>query len=296
MPELPEVETIVCGLREKLRDLEFSKVEVRLKKCVRGSKRSLLASLRGKRILRVERRGKNIIFHLSGGTALLVHLRMTGRLRFMPAPVLPEKHTHVIFSFKNHPGQLRFIDQRQFGRLFVEQKGAGDNLVSLAHLGPEPFEISGKEFIRRARAKHRAIKPLLLDQRFLAGVGNIYADEALHRAQIHPQRRANALPGNTLLRLYDGLRRILREAIRAGGTSVRTYVNASGSPGGFQHFLRVYGREGKACPCCGEPIVRECVGGRSSFLCPRCQPRPRRKWGRSVNPRKGRSPVGKSVA
>jgi formamidopyrimidine-DNA glycosylase len=296
MPELPEVETIVCGLREKLRDLEFSKVEVRLKKCIRGSKKSLLASLKGKKILRVERRGKNIIFHLSGGAALLVHLRMTGRLRFMPAPTPPEKHTHVIFSFKNHPDQLRFVDQRQFGRLFMEKKQAGDILGSLADLGPEPFEISAKEFIRRARAKHRAIKPLLLDQRFLAGVGNIYADEALYRAQIHPHRRGNALPEKTLLRLYDALVRILREAIRAGGTSVRTYVDASGSPGGFQRFLRVYSREGKACPSCGAPIVRERVAGRSSFFCPRCQPRPRREWGRSVNPRQGRSPAGKSVA
>ncbi len=287
MPELPEVETIVRGLGEKLRELEFSKVEVRLKKCIRGSKRSFLASLRGKKILRVERRGKNIVFHLSGGTALLVHLRMTGRLRFMLAPMLPEKHTHVIFSFKNHPGQLHFVDQRQFGRVFVEQKGDGDNLVSLAHLGPEPLEISGKEFIRRARAKDRAIKPLLLDQRFLAGVGNIYADEALHRAQIHPHRRANALPENTLLGLFHGLQRILGAAIRAGGTSVRSYVDASGSPGGFQRFLRVYGREGKACPYCGTAIVRERVAGRSSFFCPQCQPQPRRKGGRSANPRKG---------
>ena len=296
MPELPEVETIVCGLREKLKDLEFSEVEVRLKKCVRGSPRSLPGSLRGKRILRVKRRGKNIIFHLSGGIALRVHLGMTGRLRFMPAPRLPEKHTHVIFSFKNHPGQLRFVDQRQFGRLFVEQRGAGDDLVSLIHLGPEPLEISAQEFIRRARAKHRAIKPLLLDQEFLAGVGNIYADEALHRAQIHPLRRTKALPKNTLLRLYDRLRRILRAAIRAGGTSVRTYVDASGSPGGFQRFLRVYGREGEACLGCGTPIIRERVAGRSSFFCPRCQPPPRRKRGRSASPRKTRSPIGKSVA
>lgn len=296
MPELPEVETIVCGLREKLRYLEFSKVEVHLKKCFRGSPRSLLASLRGKKILRVERRGKNIIFRLSGGAALLVHLRMTGRLRFLPAHRPQEKHTHVIFSFKNHPCQLRFVDQRQFGRLFVEKKEAGDNLSSLADLGPEPFEISAKEFIKRARAKHRAIKPLLLDQRFLAGVGNIYADEALHQAQIHPYRRADALPEKNLLRLYKALRRILREAIRAGGTSVRTYVDANGSPGGFQRFLRVYAREGKACRSCGAPIVRERVAGRSSFFCPRCQPQPRRECGSSVNPGKGRAHRGKFVA
>jgi len=274
MPELPEVETIVRGLREKLRDLEFSKVEVRLGKCISGSKKSFRASLRGRKILGVERRGKNIIFHLSGGIVLLVHLRMTGRLRFVPAHTPPEKHTHVIFSFQDHPCQLRFADQRQFGRICVEKK-AGDQLSSLAALGPEPFEMSAKEFTHRAREKRRSIKPLLLDQGFLAGVGNIYVDEALHRARIHPRRKANMLEEETLLRLYHTLRRILRKAIRAGGTSVRSYVDASGLAGGFQHFLRVYGREGKACRFCGASIVRERVGGRSSFFCPQCQPRPR---------------------
>jgi formamidopyrimidine-DNA glycosylase len=275
MPELPEVETIVRGLQKKLRFLEFSQVEVHLEKCIGGSKRSLLASLKGRKILRVERRGKNIIFHLSGGVALLVHLRMTGRLRFIPAHTPPEKHTHVTFSFKNHPCQLRFADARQFGRLFVEKKGARDQLSSLAHLGPEPFEISANEFIQQARSKRRAIKPLLLDQRFLAGVGNIYADEALHQAQIHPHRRADRLSEEALLRLYDALRRILHAAILAGGTSVRTYIDANGSTGKFQRSLRVYGREGKACRSCGAPIIRKRVAGRSSFFCSRCQPRPR---------------------
>jgi formamidopyrimidine-DNA glycosylase len=275
MPELPEVETIVRGLRKKLRFLEFSQVEVHLEKCLVGSRRSLLASLKGRKILRVERRGKNIIFHLSGGFALLIHLRMSGRLGFVPAPTPPEKHTHVIFSFKNHPCQLRFSDTRQFGRLFVEKKGAGDQLISLARLGPEPFEISAKDFIQRTRSKRRAIKPLLLDQGFLAGVGNIYADEALHQARIHPRRKADRLPEEALLRLHRALQRILHAAIRAGGTSVRTYVDANGATGKFQGSLRVYGREGEGCRSCGAPIIRKHVAGRSSFFCSRCQPPPR---------------------
>ena len=281
MPELPEVETIVCGLRDRLIGLEFSKVEVGLEKSIQGSKKSFSASLRGRKILRAERQGKNIILHLSGGAALRVHLRMTGRLRFVPAQAPPEKHTHVIFSFQGQLCQLRFVDQRQFGRLSVEKEWMGDKLKSLADLGPEPFDISAKDFIRRTQLKHRAIKPLLLDQRFLAGVGNIYADEALHRARIHPRRRADSLGEEALLRLYHALRRILREAIRAGGTSVRTYVDASGSTGAFQHSLRVYGREGRACRFCGSPIVRERVGGRGTFFCPRCQPlRPKKDAGR----------------
>ena len=275
MPELPEVETIVCGLRDKLTGLQFSRVAVRLEKCIQGSKKAFMASLRGRKILRAERQGKNIILHLSGEVALGVHLRMTGRLRFVPAQTPEEKHTHVIFSFRDNPFHLRFVDQRQFGRLCLERKGVGGKLRSLADLGPEPFEISAKEFMERARSRHRAIKPLLLDQRFLAGVGNIYADEALHRARIHPRRKANMLEEETLIRLYHSLRRILRKAIRAGGTSVRSYVDASGFAGGFQNFLRVYGREGKACRFCGASIVRERVGGRSSFFCPQCQPRPR---------------------
>ena len=272
MPELPEVETIVRGLRDKLRGLEFAKVEVYLDKSIQGSKKSFIVSLRGRKIVRAERQGKNIILHLSGGVALRVHLRMTGRLRFVPAQTPLEKHTHVVFSFQDHPGQLRFVDQRQFGRLGVEKKRVGDKLSSLADLGPEPLEISAKEFIRRARSKHRAIKPLLLDQRFLAGVGNIYADEALHRARIHPRRPADSLEEKALRGLYRALRRILQEAIQAGGTSVRSYVDASGSTGGFQHSLRVYGREGEACRICDAPIVRERVGGRGSFFCIRCQP------------------------
>jgi formamidopyrimidine-DNA glycosylase len=277
MPELPEVETIVCGLRGRLIGLEFSKVEVGLEKSIQGSKESFSRSLLGRKILRAERQGKNIILHLSGGAALRVHLRMTGRLRFVPAQAPPEKHTHVTFSFQGQLCQLRFVDQRQFGRLSVEKEWMGDKLKSLADLGPEPFDISAKEFIRRTQLKHRAIKPLLLDQRFLAGVGNIYADEALHRARIHPRRRSDSLGGEALLRLYHALRRILREAIRAGGTSVRTYVDANGSIGAFQHSLRVYGREGRPCRLCGSSIIRERVGGRGTFFCPRCQTLPRKK-------------------
>ncbi|MBM4332909.1 MAG: bifunctional DNA-formamidopyrimidine glycosylase/DNA-(apurinic or apyrimidinic site) lyase [Deltaproteobacteria bacterium] len=271
MPELPEVETIVRGLREQLLNLRFSKVEVELKKCLKDSPKNFTSSLEDRKILNVERRGKNIILRLSRGAALLIHLRMTGRLRLVPALTPPEKHTHVIFSFKNHPYQLRFVDQRQFGRLCLETNQAGGELDALADLGPEPFEIPAKEFVRITRLKHRAIKPLLLDQRFLAGVGNIYADEALHQAGINPRQQAFSLEEKNLLMLYHSLKRILKKAIDAGGSSVRTYVNASGSTGSFQKYLRVYGRKGKDCKTCGLSIVRDRVGGRSSFYCPCCQ-------------------------
>ncbi|MFH1757423.1 MAG: DNA-formamidopyrimidine glycosylase family protein, partial [Pseudomonadota bacterium] len=189
MPELPEVETIVRGLRAKITHLKFSKVAVNLNKCVQESPQFFASSLEGRRVLLVERRGKNIIIRLSRGNTLLIHLRMTGGLRWVPSHAPMEKQTHVVFSFRGHPWQLRFLDSRQFGRLSVEKSGAGGNLDSLADLGPEPLEISAMEFAARVRSKRRAIKPMLLDQHFLAGVGNIYADEALHRAQIHPRQR-----------------------------------------------------------------------------------------------------------
>jgi formamidopyrimidine-DNA glycosylase len=274
MPELPEVETIVRGLKRILLNREFSRIEISLRKCVEGSKESFIHLLREKRILDIRRRGKNIIFHLSGEMALQVHLRMTGKLRLVSPAAERERHTHIIFSFRNHPTQLRFIDARQFGRLRVEKKNGRGELTSLSHLGPEPFEMTGKEFIRIIRLRHRAIKPLLLDQNFLAGVGNIYADEALNRARIHPLQKADSLPDEAILRLFHGLQKILKAAIQAGGTSVRSYVNASGSSGDFQNFLQVYGREGKRCNDCGALIVRRRISGRSSFYCPRCQPGP----------------------
>lgn len=254
--------------------LEFLKAEIRLPKCIRGEERSFCASLRGQKILSLGRRGKNILFHLSGGAALVVHLRMTGRLQLFPRQAPLDKHTHAIFSFRQNPHQLRFNDARQFGRIFLEKKSEGNTIPSLGRLGPEPLEISSREFIRRVRVKKRMIKPLLLDQLFLAGIGNIYADEGLHRAHIHPRRNSRSLTDLELSRLYRALRRILREAIQSGGTSVRSYVDSTGSRGRFQNFLRVYQREGERCRSCGTTIVREQIGGRSSFFCPRCQPGP----------------------
>jgi formamidopyrimidine-DNA glycosylase len=295
MPELPEVETIVRSLRGRVRGLEFSRVSVYLGKCVRGSTRSFVDSVRGRKILGVERRGKNMVFNLSGGVALLIHLGMSGRLRLVPGPAPLEKHTQVIFSFQDHPRQLRFVDPRQFGRLGWEKRKEG-RLASLSRLGPEPLEVSLSDFARRLSTRHRQIKPLLLDQAFLAGVGNIYADESLHRAGIHPRRRSDSLGRKSLSRLYQALQEVLLESIQARGTSVRSYMDSDGSPGSFQNSLRVYGREGKPCPVCRSPIVREWVGGRSSFFCPRCQRGPRMKVGKGGTFPAPCGPGGKRVA
>ncbi|HSR11480.1 MAG TPA: bifunctional DNA-formamidopyrimidine glycosylase/DNA-(apurinic or apyrimidinic site) lyase [Thermodesulfobacteriota bacterium] len=270
MPELPEVETIVRGLRERVRDLEFSSVDVRLPKCVRGSRKSFAVSLCGKRVVEVDRRGKNIVFRLSCGNSLIIHLGMSGRLRVVESDAPLEKHTHVVFEFRDRSDHLRFVDPRQFGRVSWDDGGRAS---PLARLGPEPLTISAEEFAARAAGRRREIKPLLLDQQFLAGVGNIYADESLHRAGIHPRSRSHRLSGSAAFRLHGAIREVLEEAIRARGTSVRSYVDAAGSAGAFQKLLRVYGREGEPCTRCGTPIRRERIGGRSTFFCPRCQRR-----------------------
>ncbi|NWF57528.1 MAG: bifunctional DNA-formamidopyrimidine glycosylase/DNA-(apurinic or apyrimidinic site) lyase [Syntrophaceae bacterium] len=278
MPELPEVETVVRGLRKRIVGWELSRVEVHQEKCLGGVKSALAGLLRKKKILAIDRRGKNIILCLSGGGTVFVHLGMSGRLRLLSGSAPREKHTHLVFSFLNREDQLRFIDPRRFGRVSWggEEKGPWG---FLSRLGPEALEISPAEFVARARARRREIKPLLLDQHFLAGVGNIYADESLHRAGIHPRRRSDSLSPRALFRLHRALQQVLKEAIAAGGTSVRSYVDSKGVAGGYQHSLRAYGREGSPCPACFAKIVREIVGGRSSFYCPRCQRRnsPRRK-------------------
>jgi formamidopyrimidine-DNA glycosylase len=266
MPELPEVETIVRGLRDRILHLEFSGVEVCLDKCLRGPRRTLSEWIQGKRIW------KSSAGNISSSP-------------WAPGPVVPSGDDGQIAEcpqdlrsiptglLRNHPHQLRGLPP--VWRFSGNKKG---RWTSLSRLGPEPLEISPSEFVSRVRSRRREIKPLLLDQHFLAGVGNIYADESLHRAGIHPRRKSDSLGARTLSRLHQALQEILKESIRAGGTSVRSYVDSAGALGAFQHGLRVYGREGESCQTCGRTIVRERVGGRSSFYCRRCQrgPSPKR--------------------
>lgn len=272
MPELPEVETIVRSLQEKLIGLQISKVQIFLKKCIQGSCLNFEKNLVGRKISAIERRGKYIIIHLDHDQALIIHLRMTGSLRFL-LPTMPlDKHTHLLITFQNHPCQLRFIDQRQFGRLCLVKKGEKKCLPILGKLGPEPLQINIRQFKQMINGKRRIIKSLLLDQTFIAGIGNIYADEVLYRSGINPRQVSESLPPQKIAPLFKNLQVLLRQAIQQRGTSVRTYVDAQGAPGGFQKFLMVYGREGEDCLKCGAIIVREKIAGRSTYYCPRCQP------------------------
>lgn len=272
MPELPEVETIVRGLARKMTGLIFSGGTIRPGKLIEATPEAMLNTLRGKKVLSIGRRGKHILFHLTDQWILVIHLGMTGKLQFLPHPNRQEKHTHAIFEFQNHPWELHFIDPRKFGRIRFLRVSCKEHLEGHLRLGPEALEISSEALIHRIRKKRKRIKALLLDQHFLAGLGNIYIDEILHAAGIHPLKIACTLSRKALLLLHGQMRRILKRAIQSKGTSVRNYRDEAGSPGKFQKKLKVYGREGKPCRSCRSLILRKVIAGRSTFFCPCCQP------------------------
>ena len=295
MPELPEVETVVRGLRRVLPGRRI--VGVHLGKTdFMDDPIALGEMLPGRRILGVERLGKFIRIPLeAGGTAanstgplnLIVHLGMTGRLGVLSPddPVVP--HTHAFFHLDDGR-HLRYTDIRRFGQILLLPD---ERLAAFCgKLGEDPLEVTAEAFCRQFEGRSARIKSLLLDQRILRGVGNIYADESLWRARIHPARLAGRLSQEELLRLRQALQRILRAAINERGSSISNYLDAEGKPGGYQRWHRVYQRTGENCARCGETIRRMIVGGRSSHFCPSCQPAPR---GRSGG--KGRAVTGKPV-
>ncbi len=280
MPELPEVETVVRGLSDTVVGRTISKVRINapatsIVVCESFKGKSFPAVLKGKTIQHVTRRGKNILINLSGGITLWSHLKMTGRFLYVPQnnPVL--KHDLAIFYFsadsKKPSNHLRFNDTRRFGRLRLYHTSEVKNQKGLKELGPEPLEISKEKFVKLFRTTNRMIKPALLDQSFIAGIGNIYADESLFYAKIHPRKLTNKISAAKLLLLHKHIRRILTKAINNMGTSVDSYQGVNGQPGSFQKYLKVYGLEGNPCYFCGHEIVREKIGSRSAHFCPRCQ-------------------------
>lgn len=272
MPELPEVETVRRTLTAKVTGQRITGVEVLSTRAVRPwAPEEFAAALTGETIVSVSRRGKYLEFHLSSGGLLLVHLRMTGRLLAVPGGYPRTKHTAVVLGFASGH-ELHFVDQRKFG---VMELVSSDSEASLGYrtLGPETldadFTVSYLQEILTGRTGK--IKALLLDQRLIAGLGNIYADEALFRAGIHPERTGGSLSDQELERLHRAICQVLEEGICHRGTTIRNYVDGEGIVGEFQHHLRVYGREGEPCVVCGTPICRLKVGGRSSYHCPQCQ-------------------------
>jgi formamidopyrimidine-DNA glycosylase len=273
MPELPEVETIARGLDKRIAGDVIESVWLGSKpEPLKSSAQEIAAALESKTVAGVRRVGKHIVFDLesskNGGrqsarqAQWIVHLGMTGSLRVSTPEAEIEKHTHAILHLASGR-ELRFIDPRRFGRLSVIEKFQAP--------GSEPLDISFEDFASLFRKRKTPIKSALLNQKLLSGVGNIYADEALFRAKVRPRRRASSLSREELRRLHSGLRKVLREAIRAGGSSISDYVDSNGDEGFFQLKHRVYGREGKPCFVCKTPIKRTVIAGRSSHYCPHCQ-------------------------
>ncbi len=276
MPELPEVETVMRGLARCLQGQTILRAELRRPDLRWACPPHLAARLSGARVLGFRRRGKYILARLSGGESLLLHLGMSGRIAIGPEAAQPTPHEHLVLHTAT--SRLAFIDPRRFGSLDLVPTAAEDAHRLLAVLGPEPLaaDFTADVLGGRLAGKRTPIKAALLDQRVVAGLGNIYVSEALFRAGISPRRVAVTIPGARAARLVPAIRATLTEAIAAGGSSLRDYVQPNGELGYFQHAWKVYGREGEPCERCPGPpacrgIARLVQSGRSTFLCKRTQ-------------------------
>jgi formamidopyrimidine-DNA glycosylase len=271
MPELPEVETVARDLRQAgLVGRRITGVSVAWERTIdRPALNAFAARLQDQQVTAVSRRAKYLILHLSSGDALLIHLRMTGHLDIVPAATEVPTHTRVIFDLDDGT-QLRFRDTRKFGRLYL----VSDPREVLGKLGPEPIDQDFTAADLQALLAHRQrqIKPLLLDQTIIAGLGNIYVDEALWQARIHPERLAATLGPAEIEALWQAMRAVLNQAIGNEGTTFSTYASLGGKPGQNQTTLKAYARTGQPCYECGTPIVRLIIGQRSTHICPHCQP------------------------
>jgi formamidopyrimidine-DNA glycosylase len=274
VPELPEAETIARGLSRRVRGQKIAAVEVVHPDVLREPPRRFAEKVRGRTIRSVGRRGKNVLLELDGGDVLAVNLGMTGRLLLARAPRArggSAQHPAVRFRFRSGDA-LVFDDVRRFGT--VECLSREQWMARSERIGPEPLsrEFSAAGLFQALSNSRAPVRSWLLDQRRLAGVGNIYANEALFLARIHPSTPARALARKDAVRLHRALGRVLRRAIRAGGTTLRDYRNADGRKGRYGPQLLVYGRTGEPCFRCGTTIGRVVFGARSAFYCPRCQP------------------------
>lgn len=280
MPELPEVETIVRTLAPGVVGKRITAVSVEYPKVIQGGE-PLLESLCGGTVEEVFRRAKLLLLRIApaqagfeGGLLAAFHLKMTGRFFIHPPGTAPLKHTRLVFDLEDG-GRLFFDDMRKFGYCRIMRPGELHDWPFWAALGPEPLEGSAEElaahFSRYFSRRGAAVKGLLLDQRCVAGVGNIYADESLFKAGIHPAARASSISGAALLRLSEALRATLRQSIEECGSSIRDYRDAQGNAGAFQNSFAVYGRKGEQCRTCGGPLESTRVAGRGTVLCPVCQ-------------------------
>ena len=275
MPELPEVETVRRGLAENIIGKKFKEIEVLHSRATSPKSIAPLKSLKGARIKSVNRRGKFLWFELDRPEVLVGHLGMSGQFLIQPKAALYERHLRARFNLGRN--DLRFIDQRTFGWVGVEER-INNRPTCVQHIAADPFdsEFDLQETISRFLKKKTEIKRALLDQSVMSGVGNIYADEALWRSKMHPETRTEKLDTKRISQLISSATEVMSEALAVGGTSFDDlYINVNGESGYFERSLAVYGQEGEGCPRCGREIRRITFANRSSHFCPKCQPTPR---------------------
>ncbi len=274
MPELPEVETIVRGLSPRLTGRPFRNPQLLKHDVLRGvSARRLLSALRNNRVVEVTRRAKHVVIRLASGERVVIQLRMTGSLIVYDRRLRPDEKRYVVLRATLGNGTVFvFRDVRRLGTISLLDEAAWEAYT--AGIGPEPLadNFDSRRFIERLTGTKQAIKKALMDQRRIAGVGNIYANEALFRAGIDPSRPAHRLSSDEFRRLYRTVRHVLRQAVRAGGTTVRDYRNGTGGEGSYQRTLLVYGRGGKPCTRCKTRLATtHAIDGRATTFCWRCQ-------------------------
>jgi formamidopyrimidine-DNA glycosylase len=271
MPELPEVETIARTLEPAVRGRVIAGIELLYRPLLRRGGRKGLDALRGRRVLAVRRRGKMLIIEFEGARTLVFHLKMTGQFSLAVPGEERDKHTRLVVRFEDGANELRFRDVRKFGFLLCLEGDPMAACTELACLGPEPLQVGLTEFAAILGRRKSRIKSLLLNQTLIAGIGNIYADEMLFNARIHPETSASSLGKRAVERLYDSMKKILTLAIAEKGSTLQDYRDAEGKAGNFQFFHRVYDRKGEPCVVCATPVRMTRIGGRSSHFCPKCQ-------------------------
>ena len=296
MPELPEVETIRLGLERYLVGDIIEDIEIRFPKLFSGDPEEI----KGSWVIGVRRFGKGLVIDFENGKSLTIHVKMTGQLVYVGSKIpkgnkisekagesLPHKHTHVIFKLKTQNSKLKseeeaylyYSDIRRFGWLKVIETSKLSEQSFFKNLGPEPLSnlpagrqgLTIQQFSSILAKTKAPIKPLLMDQKKIAGIGNIYANDALFLAKIHPKRPANSISKEEAVRLLTAIEKVLKKGLEVGGASEWQYVNATGETGGYQNFFKVYGKVGKPCEVCGAEIQKITMGGRGTFFCSQCQ-------------------------
>ena len=273
MPEMPEVETIRRTLTKKVEGRMIQNLDVRLPRLIKWpSPESFQAIIRGKQILSLERRGKYLIFHLEDAWLLVVHLRMTGRLQYVSSEKELDKYARIIF-FLDNQDVLVYSDTRTLGTLYLIPADEVWRISGLVKMGPEPLtpEFTIEYFREGLKKRQAKIKALLLDQSFIGGLGNIYVDESLYLAAIHPERVANSLSDDESKNLFFAVNQVIGDSIVHGGTTFRDYRDGLGNRGSHQRHLKVYGRKGEYCERCESTILWKEVGGRGTHYCEICQ-------------------------